>query len=162
MEAMQLATNFILASGLRNPKVLSRQDAPVAFANFGAAWKSEEAVGAVKIVPPDDGQTKSLDVAAAIATGDAASCKGKFASGRVSELIDSEIVFRGFSSCEDSDGPRTAQFFVVPRKAGGFVIFSVANFETASAMPGTESSNPGVKTEDHLPAFQKAALTATQ
>ena len=40
--------------------------------------------------------------------------------------------------------------------------FSVANFETASAMPGTESSNPGVKTEDYLPAFQKAALTATQ
>ena len=26
----------------------------------------------------------------------------KFASGRVSELIDSEVVFRGFSSCEDS------------------------------------------------------------
>src|SRR4029450_806167 len=32
MEAMQLATNFILASGLRNPKVLSRQDTPIAFA----------------------------------------------------------------------------------------------------------------------------------
>jgi hypothetical protein len=157
LEAVQLATNFILASGLRNPKVLSRQDTPVSFANYGAAWKSEEAVGAVKIVPPDGGQTKGLDVAAAIAAGDAASCKGKFASGRVSELIDSEVVFRGFSSCEDSDGARSAQFFVVPRKAGGFVIFSVANFQTLTSEPGSAS-----KTEDHLEGFQKAALTATQ
>jgi hypothetical protein len=41
-------------------------------------------------------------------------CKGKFASGRVSELVDSEVVFRGFYSCEDSDGARTVQLFVVP------------------------------------------------
>jgi ketosteroid isomerase-like protein len=157
MEAMQLATNFILASGLRNPKVLSRQDTPIAFASFGAAWKSDEAVGAVKIVPPDGGQTKGLDVAAAIAAGDAAACKGKFASGRVSELIDSEVVFRGFSSCEHSDGARSVQFFVVPRKGGGFVIFSVASFETSASEPGS-----GFKAEEHLTGFQKAALTATQ
>ena len=101
MEAMQLATNFILASGLRNPKVLSRQDTPIAFASFGAAWKSDEAVGAVKIVPPDGGQINGLDVATAIAADNSRSCKAKFASGRVSELIDSEVVFRSFSSCDD-------------------------------------------------------------
>jgi hypothetical protein len=110
LEAMQLATNFMLASGLRNPKVLSRQDTPATLANYGAAWKSEEAVGFVKIVPSDSGQTKGLDVAAAIAAGDAVDCKGKFASGRVSELIDSEVVFRGFSSCEDSDGGARLSF----------------------------------------------------
>ena len=157
MEAIQLATNFIFASGLRNPKVLSRQDTPVAFANYGAAWKSDEAVGAVKIVPPDGGQTKGLDVAAAIAAGDAASCKGKFASGRVSELIDSEVVFRGFSSCEDSDGSRTAQFFVVPRKGGGFVIFSVANFQSPTNEPAS-----GLNSEDHVEGLQKAALKASE
>lgn len=113
-------------------------------------------MGAVKIVPPDGGQTKGLDVAAAIAANDSAACKGKFASGRVSELVDSDVVFRGFSSCEDSEGARTAQFFVVPRKAGGFVIFSVANFET---LPGGSTSR---FTEDHLEGFQKAALTAAE
>jgi hypothetical protein len=75
-------------------------------------------------------------------------------------LIDSEVVFRGFSSCEDSDGARTGQFFVVPRKAGGFVIFAVV--ETAATMPNSGLPTQGFKAEDHLPEFQKAALTATQ
>lgn len=163
LEAVQLATNFILASGLRNPKVLSRQDTPTAFASFGAAWKSDDAVGAVKIVPPDGGQTKGLDVAAAVAAADSASCKGKFASGRVSELIDSEVVFRGFSSCEDSDGARTAQFFVVPRQSGGFIIFSVASFEAPSSTGTSQSfSTDHPFSTDHLEGFQKAALTASQ
>src|SRR5262249_54056820 len=103
IEAIQLATNFILQSRLQNPKVLDRSQTPVAFATFGAAWKSYEAMGAVKIIPPDP-SIKGLDVAAAVAGADAKDCKGKFASGRVSELIDSEVVFRGFSSCEDTDG----------------------------------------------------------
>jgi hypothetical protein len=38
--------------------------------------------------------------------GDANDCKGKFASGRTSELVDSDVVFRGFSSCDDTDGAR--------------------------------------------------------
>ena len=46
------------------------------------------------------------------------------------------FLHRGCSSCEDSDGARSAQFFVVPRKAGGFIIFSVANFQsTGSSAP---------------------------
>jgi hypothetical protein len=41
-------------------------------------------------------------------------CKGKFASGRTSELVDSDVVFRG-SSCGDSDGSRFSQYFIVSR-----------------------------------------------
>ena len=66
MEAIQLATNFILKTGLHNPKVLSPSETPVQFASFGAAWKSDEAAGAVKIVAPDP-NLKGIDVAAAIA-----------------------------------------------------------------------------------------------
>ena len=94
-------------------------------------------------------------MAAAVAGADAKECKGKFASGRVSELVDSEVVFRGFSSCEDTDGSRSAQFFVVPRKQGGFIIFSVAsNMQTESSRQ--------VIAEDNLEGFQKAALSVSQ
>lgn len=157
MEAIQLATNFILATRLSNPKVLNRAETPVAFASFGAAWKSDEAVGAVKIVPPDGGKTNGLDVAAAIAADDSRSCKSKFASGRVSELIDSEVVFRGFSSCDDSDGARTAQYFIVPRKGGGFIIFSVGHFDSVA-----EAGSPPLTSDENLEGFQKAALRASQ
>jgi hypothetical protein len=153
LEAIQLATNFILKSQLQNPKVLSRSETPVEFASFGAAWKSDEAAGAVKIIAPDS-NLKGIDVAAAIAGGDAKECKGKFASGRVSELIDSEVIFRGFSSCEDTDGSRSAQFFVVPRKQGGFVIFLVAS--------NMSEPSHNVIEGDNLVGFQKAALSASQ
>lgn len=152
IEAIELATNFILNAQLQNPRVLSRAETPTELASFGAAWKSDEAVGAVGIIGPDP-NINGIDVASAIAADDSKDCKGKFASGRVSEMVDSQVVFRGFSSCEDSGGQRTTQFFVVPRKRGGFVIFSVA------ALPQLDSSH-GVANDDHLAGFQKAALTA--
>jgi hypothetical protein len=119
IEAIQMATNFMLLSHVQNPRVSARAETPT---GFDAAWTSDEAVGAVRIVPPDP-TIKGIDVAAAVAGGDAKECKGKFASGRVSEMVDSEVVFRGFSSCEDTDGTRSAQFFVVPRKQGASSCF---------------------------------------
>jgi hypothetical protein len=111
----------------------------------------------VKIVPPDGGATKGLDVASAIAADDSRSCKGKFASGRVSELIDSEVVFRGFSSCDDSEGARAVQYFVVPRKGGGFIIFSVSQLNSVA-----EAGSSPLTAEDNLEGFQKAALSSSQ
>jgi hypothetical protein len=43
----------------------------------------------------------------------------------MSELVDSDVVFRGMATCEDSDGSRVAEYFIVPRRKGGFVMFSV-------------------------------------
>lgn len=149
IEAIELASNFILKATLHNPKVLSRAETPIAVASHGAAWKSDEAAGFVRIVPPAD-NLKGLDVAAAVVAADARDCKGKFASGRTSELVDSEVVFRGFSSCDDSGGPRLSQYFIVSRKKGGFVLFSVvSNMKTERARTVTR--------EERLGEFRKAA-----
>ncbi|SRR6266540_425736 len=152
IEAIELATNFVLKSALQNPRVLSRSETPSQFASFGAAWKSDEAAGAVRIIPPQP-NLKGIDLAAAVAAGEARACKGKFASGRVSELVDSEVVFRGFASCEDSDGSRMAQFFIVPRRKGGFVLFSVL-----SDMSTERSRN--MTRDERLSDLRKAALIA--
>lgn len=153
IEAIELATNFILKTALQNPKVLSRAETPVSLASHGAAWKSDEAVGFVRIVPPQDNM-KGLDVASAIVGNDAQECKAKFASGRTSELVDSEVVFRGFSSCEDSDGQRLSQYFIVPRKKGGFILFSVvANMKSEAAKTVTQ--------DEKLATFKKAALAVS-
>ena len=61
IEAIELASNFILKTTLHNPRVLSRAETPIAVASHGAAWKSDEAVGFVRIVPPMDG-IKGLDL----------------------------------------------------------------------------------------------------
>src|SRR5215470_2043587 len=149
IEAVELASNFILKTSLRNPHVLSRSETPAAIAASGAAWRSDEAAGFVRIIPPREG-IKGIDVTAAVVAGDAKDCGGKFASGRMSELVDSDVVFRGFSSCEDSAGARISQYFLVSRKKGGFVLFSVvSNMKTEEART--------VANEERLSDFRKAA-----
>ncbi|MGC1586050.1 MAG: hypothetical protein WA791_10150, partial [Rhodomicrobium sp.] len=150
IEAMEIATNFILKSALQNPRILSRSEIPATLVSNGAAWKSEEAFGSVRIMP-EGGGTKGIDVASAIAAADAKECKGKFATGREAKLVNSDVVFHGFAVCEDTDGSRSAQYFVVPRKKGGFIVFSLV-----SDMK-TEKSRGAVK-EEKLVDFQKAAL----
>jgi hypothetical protein len=67
---------------------LHRRGNPVEIASNGAAWRSDEATGFVRIVPLQN-NIKGLDVAAAVVATDARDCKGKFASGRMSELAGS-------------------------------------------------------------------------
>jgi hypothetical protein len=124
LEAMQIASNFIMKASLVRPSLLSRSETPISVASTGAAWKADNATGFVRIVPPQQ-NVSGLDVAAAIVGNDAKDCKGKFASARNSELVDSEVVFRGMSSCEDSARSVIAEYFIFPRKAGGFIMFSV-------------------------------------
>jgi hypothetical protein len=82
-DAIELATNFILKTGLRNPHLLTKAETPTDLVSNGAAWKADDAGGFVRII---QGDMKGIDVAAAVAAGDAKECTGKFASGRVSEL----------------------------------------------------------------------------
>ena len=153
-QAVKLARNFILASHLTAPRVLSRADTPAAFVAFGAAWKSDQGYGTVRIIPAD-GKTKGVDVTAMVIAADAKACKGQFLSARASEMIDSEVVFRGLSSCKDSQGTRTAEYFVVPRKQAGFAVFSVvsaADLNAANDLTGTKRKM----------TLEKAALKATE
>jgi hypothetical protein len=43
IEALELVSNFVVKSGLRSPKVLSRSETLVDIATFGAAWRSSSA-----------------------------------------------------------------------------------------------------------------------
>jgi hypothetical protein len=155
LEAMQMASNFILkASLLSHPALLSRSETPVSLASTGAAWKADNATGFVRIIPPQP-NVAGLDVAAAVVGNDAKDCKGKFASARNSELIDSEVVFRGMSSCADSERSVVAEYFIFPRKAGGFIMFSVLTPTNAIGQQ-IQSQN-----RDEVNAgFRKAAYTA--
>jgi hypothetical protein len=152
LEAMEFASNFILKASLNNPRVLSRSETPPTLVNNGAAWRSDDAIGFVRIIPAQGG-LKGLDVASAIVGNDAKDCKGKFASARNSELVDSEVVFRGMSSCEDSERASISQYFILPRKKGGFVLFSVV-----ASLRMEEARNP--LREEKNKDFRKAALVA--
>ena len=152
LEAMEIATNFILKSSLQNPRILGRAEIPATLVSDGAAWKSEEAYGSVKIVS-EDANLKGIDVASAIASADSKECKGKFVTGRAADLVDSDVVFRGFAICDDSSGNRSAQYFVIPRKKGGFIVLSVVSDMN------TEPARNAMK-DEKVSSLSKAALLA--
>jgi len=153
-EAIELATNFVLTARLENPRVVSKSETSAEYVSFGADWRANGAVGSVRILAerPD---TKAIDVTAAVIGADAKECKGKFASARSSDMVDSEVIFRGFSSCEDSAGNRSVEYFVLPRKKGGFVLFSIL------AAPSAGDSSTTIQL-DKITVFQEAALTAVK
>jgi hypothetical protein len=151
VEAMQLATNFLLAARLSSARVLTRSEIPTELASFGAAWKADKALGGVKIFLPRPGLT-GLEIASDLIGVDAQTCKGKFASARSSELVDSDVVFRASSSCAESDNERWAEYFIAPRSNGGFVAFMVLAV-TAAERQANEGS-------EKVDLFKKAALTA--
>jgi hypothetical protein len=154
MQEMQLATNFLLGTRLSNARVVNRSEVPPQLASIGTVWKSDGAVGAVKIYSPKPDQT-GLDVASELISNDAKACLGKFASARSSELVDADVVFRAYTSCGDTQGERTLQYFIAPWHKTSFAVFAVA--ATASVQ---EKNGPDPQTNDDM--FKKAALGAAR
>jgi len=148
---MQLATNFLLAARLSSAHVLTRSEMPTELSSFGAAWKAEDAFGGVKIFLPRPDLT-GLAIASHLIGSDSQTCKGKFASARSSELVDSDVVFRAATSCVESENERSAQYFIAPRPTGGFVAFLVLAVTAAE-----RQANEG---NEKVDLFKKASLTA--
>lgn len=76
--------------------VVSKHETTAEYASFGADWKANHAAGSVRIIS-EQPDTKAIDITAAVIGADAKECKGKFASARSSDMMDSEVIFRGFS-----------------------------------------------------------------
>lgn len=157
-EAVDLATNFILSSKLDAAHLVGRDATPVSLVSSGAEWRSPEANGFVRIIP-GDATTKGIDVTANVVSADAEECKGQFASARKTELLDSDVVFQGASSCQDSAGIRRSEYFVVPRKKGGFVLFSVVN---SNSRLNSSGAGAGSAAQEQATRFEKAALTSSE
>jgi hypothetical protein len=151
LEEMQLATNFLLAARLPNAHVLPRSDTPIELSSFGAAWKADDALGGVKIFQPRADLT-GLGIASDLIGADSKTCKGKFASARSSELVDSDVVFRAATSCAESDNERSAEYFIAPRPMGGFVAFMVLAL--------TQAERQSTAGNEKLDVFKKAALSS--
>lgn len=156
LEVMQIASNFILKASLSHPAILGGGERPVWLTSGGVAWKADNATGFVRIVPPQR-NVDGLEVAATIIGNDARDCKGKFISARNSELVDSAVVFRGMSSCEDSEKSDIAEYFIFPRKGGGYVLFSVIT----PTKPVGNGGGQQLQTREEANAnFRKAAYTS--
>src|SRR5271165_167035 len=134
-EEMKLARNFLLAAGLPNAHLIDT-DKPAALASFTAVWRSEDAAGAVKIIPPGRDVT-GIGIASDLISVDPKLCKGNFAAARSSDAVDGGVVFRAVLSCAEGQEDRTAQYFITPRQKGGFVVFAVIGSRGGGGFPAS-------------------------
>ena len=147
-EELKLAKNFLLAARLSNAQLIE-SDKPPALASFRAVWRSDDAAGAVKILPSRD--VTGLAIASDLISIDPKLCKGNFAAARSSDIVDGSVVFRAALSCEEGQNNRTAQYFVAPRRRGGFVVFAIIGNNGGAVLPSNRL-NPDL--------LAKAALQA--
>lgn len=141
LEEIKLATNFLLAAGLPNARLIEA-DKPAALAKFTAVWRSDDAAGAVRIIPPSPDVT-AIGIASDLISVDPKLCKGNFAATRSSDPIAGGVVFRAALSCLEGEDDRTAQYLVVPRPHGGFVVFAIiGNATTRNRAAAGASPDP--------------------
>jgi hypothetical protein len=153
LEEIRLAQDFLATAQLPNARLVVT-DKPPALASFGAVWRSDNAAGAVKIIPPGP-SVSAIAMASNLIAVDPRMCNGDFATARSSATIDGSVVFSAILSCTEADEKRTAQYFITSRRQGGLVAFAVIG--SSRAGDGAAGS-----TQQTLDLFTKAAVRAAE
>ena len=116
-EEIKFAENFLLAARLPNARLIDTGKPP-ALAGFKAVWKSGDAAGAVKIIPPGP-EVSGLAITSELIAVDPRLCKGNFAAARSSTIIDRGIVFSASLSCTDMQSERSTSILSLPARKEG-------------------------------------------
>ncbi|HEY3846701.1 MAG TPA: hypothetical protein VGL95_06270, partial [Acetobacteraceae bacterium] len=120
----RIASNLLLQAKLPNSHLLSPAETPPALRGMGASWTSEVGTGSVAMMPPNIGHD-SYEVALRMIVGGANACKGEFAAGRSTSLVDETLVTKAFTACSDSSSTRTVRFFVLHREGAWYIEHAV-------------------------------------
>jgi hypothetical protein len=131
IEEVRLARDFFTTAQLPNARLIVT-DKPAALASFTAVWRSDDAAGAVKIIAPGP-DVSGIGIASDLIAVDPRMCHGNFASARASTNVDGDMVLSAVLSCAESNEERAAEYFIAPRRKGGFVVFAVVGSSAVDA-----------------------------
>jgi hypothetical protein len=153
LAATRIASNLLLQTKLPNARLLSPAEAPADLKGRGVAWTSDAGLGSVELLSAAAGKDPQ-QVASSLISSDAAYCKGDFASGRSSELVDDKVVTKAFTGCKDSNGARAYRYFILQGDPAGYIVYVLSGAQSAAAPAAAESSPLQAAT------FQAAAVKA--
>jgi len=152
LEEVRLARDFFTTAQLPNARLVVT-DKPAALASFTAVWRSDNAAGAVEIIPPGP-DVSGIGIASNLIAVDPQLCKGNFTTARSSADVGSNVVFSAVLSCTESNEQRSAQYFITPRRQGGFVVFAVVGSSAAGSTAGSDQQT--------IDLFRRAAVRAAE
>lgn len=144
LDATRLVANMLSSGQLREFKLMSLAELsdptlPAFIKTADVAWKAPGTIGVLNIV--HNPKRLSLDEMAAITMGgDAASCKGRFMSGK---LPDAELpaIRRQFTSCQDGQQTIYLEYIFVPRPDGSALRFGTFSSGTIATEKAQEPDN---------------------
>ena len=122
-EEVRLASHFLAKARLSDAHLVNA-DKPPALEQFTAVWRSEDAAGAVKIVPGGP-NVSAIGIASNLIAVDPQICDGDFTAARFRTDFGHRAVFSAVLTCGKGNEQRVTEYFVVPRDRGGFVVFAV-------------------------------------
>jgi hypothetical protein len=136
-EATVVAANLMSELRVSGFKLLRPEEMPKGM-KADAMWQSDTGVGTVMILraAPDLEAVPPL-----IISEDAKSCKKAFASGSLPPEAGSTVT-RLFTKCGNGSDAFIANYFVVPRKAGGLYVIGTYNSGEEEA---AKSFDPGIR-----------------
>lgn len=152
LAATRIASNLLLQAKLPNAHLLAPSETPAPLRGHGAAWTSTVGTGAVAVIPPGAGRDPN-QVALAMIVGAGAACKGEFAAGRSTTLVDDTLVTKAFTACTDSSGTHAVHYFVLHRESSWYIVHAV--MAPQGAMP---QANSPIEDAAFQAAVVKAAL----
>ncbi len=123
LEEVRLATQFLTSAQLADAHLIV-SDKPPALADFAAVWRSGDAAGAVKIIPPGPA-VSAIAIASNLIAVDPQLCKGDFTTARFHTDVGNRTVFSAVLSCYEANEERVTEYLIAPRQRGGFVVFAV-------------------------------------
>ncbi len=149
--ATRIVTNLLLQARLPNARLLSGAETPAGLKGLGVAWSSDLGFGAVELLP-ESAKNDAGSVAATLVASDSAGCKGDFASGRSSELVDDTLVTKALTGCKDSGGTRAFRYFIVHKEGEPYIVYALASGGSSAGGPAGSPLSDGT--------FQVAAVKA--
>ena len=151
LAATRIASNLLLQSKLPNGHLLNPNEIPPALKGLGAAWSSDVGFGSVMVLPPQPGKDVQ-HVALDTIVGGANNCKGEFAAGRSTSLVDDTLVTKAFTACSDSGGTHSVRFFILHRETSWFIVYAI--------VPPPLVPNGGVTQADMPAGLQDSSFQA--
>ena len=133
VEEVRLATDFLNRARLADARLVDA-DKPPALADFAAVWRSEDAAGAVKIIPPGP-EVSAIGIASNLIAVDPQVCKGDFTAARFRSNIGKSLAFTAVLACSDANQQRVTEYFITPRHQGGFAVFAVIHSKSIGQAP---------------------------
>ena len=130
---MRLATDFLSRARLVDARLVDA-DKPPALSDFAAVWRSEDAAGAVKIIPPGP-EVSAIGIASNLIAVDPQVCKGDFTAARFRSNIGKSLAFTAVLACSDANQQRVTEYFITPRHQGGFAVFAVIHSKSIGQTP---------------------------